>query len=130
MTLPPSERPPVLGPLKLLLKSTRFLTAVVALLVGMLVTQIPSLAPYSDELLVLIGALAFVVIGGYSYDDASRMAHELGAQPLKPINEQLRDVSDAAIDAVIPPGGSAEVRINTSTESPRLYPPGSDTASS
>ncbi len=63
---PPSNR------LLQALTSRRVIVAEAALIVGLLILLVPSLAPLRGEILTLIVTLALAVVGSYSLEDAAR----------------------------------------------------------
>lgn len=69
---------PVLGPLLGLLKSRKFLTALVTLIVDIIIVYTPSLESVRVELIVVLTALASVLIGGIAYEDAAKHAAPKG----------------------------------------------------
>lgn len=94
-----STRRAIIDPLVLLLKSRRVLVAIVSLLVGLLISAVPALAPVYGELLVLLITLALALIGGYSIEDAAIAARQ---QPTDPdVREQLQTLLDAILDTTL-----------------------------
>ena len=64
-----------------LLKSRKVIVSLCALLLNLLVTAVPDLAPYRAELMTVITGLALGLIGGIAYEDAARAGHDAGSQP-------------------------------------------------
>lgn len=94
-----STRRAIIDPLVLLLKSRRVLVAIVSLLVGLLISAVPALAPVYGELLVLLITLALALIGGYSIEDAAVAARQ---QPTDPdVRDQLQTLLDAILDTTL-----------------------------
>ncbi|MEM6281180.1 MAG: hypothetical protein AAF787_03225 [Chloroflexota bacterium] len=92
-----SQRTPIIGPLLLVLKSRRVLVAMVSLIVGFVVSVVPSLEPVQTELVVLVVTLALALIGGYSMEDAARAARS--QPPLKP--DDVQAAIEQAVTAAI-----------------------------
>jgi hypothetical protein len=65
---------PVIEPFRRLLRSRRFTTAIVAVLVSIAVSLIPGLEEVNTELFVVISTVALTLIGGYSWQDATATA--------------------------------------------------------
>lgn len=85
----------LIDPLLLVLKSRRVLIAIASLLIGLLVMNVPQLEALHSELLVLVVSLALALIGGLSVEDAVIAAKQT------PVQEDVRQLVEAAIDAVI-----------------------------
>lgn len=92
-----STRRPIIDPLLLALKSRRVLVTICALLLALILTQIPALADYAGELLAVLVVMALAVIGGYSLEDAARAARETQPSDLAP-DDLLRRVIREIID--------------------------------
>lgn len=91
---------PVIDPLLALLRSRKFLTAAVALIVSILVAHAPELEAVRGELYTLLLVFALAVIGGTTIEDAAQKARET-PDPQKPPREAARDVADAALDKLL-----------------------------
>lgn len=90
-----SQRRPLLDPLLLALKSRRFVTAVAALVVTLLIGQIPQLETLRGELITVIVTLALGLIGGYSLEDAAAAVRK---QPPPPEwRDLLREVLETLL---------------------------------
>jgi hypothetical protein len=63
------ENAPVISPIILLLRSRKFLLAVVGIVLDVLVALDPNLAGQRDALLLAITTLIGVLIGGISFED-------------------------------------------------------------
>lgn len=87
--MPSSEHRSFRESLLTILRSRRVLIAAMTLLVSFLLMVVPVLEPVRGELLVLVITLALALIGGYSVEEAARMAHG-GAMEQSP--ESLRTV--------------------------------------
>lgn len=85
-----------MNPLLLAMKSRRVLVALSALLLGLVTLALPELAIVRAEMLVLIITLALALIGGYTIEDAARIARE--AQTPTVPREQLRELIEAVLD--------------------------------
>lgn len=91
-----TQRRPLLDPLLLTLKSRRFLTAVTALLVTLLIGQVPQLEPLRGELVTVVVTLALGLIGGYSLEDAAAAVRK---QPPPP--PELRDLLREIVESLL-----------------------------
>lgn len=100
--------------------SRRFITAVASLLIALLVTYLPDLGPYRDELYVLIAILAPTLIIGYSAEDVVK-AREFGKLHLN-VEDSLRQILESIIEERVislppqQPSASSEVTINLPKE--------------
>lgn len=65
------ENTPIISPLLLLLKSRKFLLAVIGIFLDTVIALHPDLAPMREELLIGVTTLIGVLIGGISYEDGS-----------------------------------------------------------
>lgn len=63
---------PLLKPLLALLKSRKFMVAVVTLGVNMLIAQEPRLEPVRTELMTILTLVGTVLIGAIAHEDASK----------------------------------------------------------
>jgi hypothetical protein len=63
-------RIPILFPLLNLLRSRKFIVAVSSLVASVVVSLIPTIAPYTDLVVTAIIVVASVLIGGISFEDA------------------------------------------------------------
>jgi hypothetical protein len=70
------------------LQSRRVLTALAAMLVGVITLLVPQLQAVQDELLILIVTVSLALIGGFSMDEAARIGKERANQD----DEQLREL--------------------------------------
>lgn len=96
-------RSPILGPLLILLKSTRFLTAIIAIILGIVVALVPELQAYEDELFLIIGGVAVALIGGHSYTEGHRLASERSSGLLElDLNKRIQEAVDAAFNNLTP----------------------------
>lgn len=64
-----NERTPLLDPIIMLLRSRRFVTAVVTVFVSWLVSTAPGLEGSKDTLITAVVTIGGVVIGGFSLED-------------------------------------------------------------
>ncbi len=67
---------PIVEPFRRLLRSRRFVTAVVAVGVVGVTSLIPGLLLVGTELYVVVSTVAVALIGGYSWEDSARTARE------------------------------------------------------
>lgn len=65
---------PVLGPLLALLRSRKFLVAVLTLIINVVIAYVPALEAVQTELLSVFTAMAAILIGGIAYEDAAAKA--------------------------------------------------------
>lgn len=65
---------PIIGPLLALLKSRKFLTAVLGLLVDVIIALLPDLEPVRLELLAVVTAVSSILIGAIAYEDAHKVS--------------------------------------------------------
>lgn len=116
MMIDKTERRPLIDPLLLAMKSRRVLIAIAALLVSLLVLAIPELGAARAELLTLVITLALALIGGYSVEDAARIARDRSAGPpdgaITVTPEELRTLIKEAIAGLIDEIGAAHERQN------------------
>lgn len=107
----PQDRRALLDPLLLALRSRRVIIALCALAVGLLVLAVPPLEALRGELLTLLTALALALIGGFSLEDAARVART-PAPPTLPTPDDLRplvrDLLDSVLDELIERRGLPE----------------------
>ena len=61
--------PPIFGPLIQLLRSRKFIVAIVAVLIDVVIVFVPSLEVVRTELLAVVTALASMLIGSIAYED-------------------------------------------------------------
>lgn len=93
------QRTPIIDPLLLALKSRRVIVAIVSIIVGILIVQIPDLGFFRDEITFLITAIALGVIGGISWEDAAKAGRE--TVPAENLEEAIREMVDAIIDETL-----------------------------
>lgn len=65
---------PLLGPLLNLLRSRKFLVAVLTLVADMLVAQFPALEPVRVEIITVLTAIGSVLIGAIAFEDGKAKA--------------------------------------------------------
>lgn len=65
------DNTPIVSPLLLLLRSRKFLLAVIGIVLDTIVAVHPDLAPQREELLLGITTIVGVLIGGIAYEDGS-----------------------------------------------------------
>jgi hypothetical protein len=79
------------------LKSRKFRVAVIAVLVNLLVTAIPELAPHRDVLILAVTALASVLVYAIAHEDAAALqsageaASLSNEQAMEDIRETIRE---------------------------------------
>lgn len=97
-----AARIPFVDPLLLILKSRRFMTASVGLLVYILIQLVPALAPIAPEIGTVAAALFALVVGGYSIEDALTAWGNVQANNLKQeLPELFGDLARDAIGSAI-----------------------------
>jgi hypothetical protein len=89
---------PVLDPILLALRSRKVIIAIVSVLVALLVSYVPELAPVQDTLIVLIGTVALALIGGIAWEDAASAGRERAAKPLDSVEEEVKRAVRAVLD--------------------------------
>jgi len=67
----PLDITPVIGPLLGLLRSRKFLVALMTLVVDVLIAYVPALEPARAELLVICTTLGGLLVGAIAYEDAA-----------------------------------------------------------
>lgn len=67
---------PIVEPFRRLLRSRRFVTAIVAVGVVGVTSLVPGFDEVQSELYVVISTVAVALIGGYSWEDSARTARE------------------------------------------------------
>jgi len=95
---------PVIEPFRRLLRSRRFTTAIVAVLVAALVSMFPGLEEINTELFVIIATSAVALIGGYSWEDsatAARVNSETADLNLRNTITEAVTIAVSEIDFVI-----------------------------
>jgi hypothetical protein len=80
------------------LKSRQVLMTLSALLVALLVLAVPELAAVRGELLMLVITLALVLLGGYRFKDAARLAREDESAPVEEIRDLVKEVLTELVD--------------------------------
>lgn len=87
----------VLGPLLALLRSRKFVAALVGIFVMWLTTQVPSLAPYQAELILAISVIVSVIVGGIAHEDAAASK----AAAIEAAARTNQENTQAAIEAAV-----------------------------
>lgn len=82
------------------LRSRRVNVALTTFAVALLMLAVPDLNPVQGELLVLLLTLALALIGGYSVEEAARIARQ---QPPADdgLRQIIREVVEAALDELL-----------------------------
>lgn len=88
---------PIIEPFRRLLRSRRFTTSIVAVIVAVVVSLVPGLAEVNTELFVLIATLALALVTGYSWEDATAAAQQNTALADTSLREAVRDAVSVAI---------------------------------
>lgn len=91
---PVASRQIVVSPISLLLKSTRFITLLVSVIVSAIILAIPALTPYRDILLLVLNSLAAILILGYSVSDAEHFGRDASQQPDQGIPSDIKELLD------------------------------------
>lgn len=92
---------PIVTPILLLLKSRKVIVSLCALAITLLVYAVPDLAPFREELTVVVTGLALALIGGISYEDAHKAGQ--AAVETEPANLEaaIKDAALALIEAAV-----------------------------
>lgn len=78
--------------IKALLRSRSFLTAILAVVATVIVTLVPTFAPYVGTFQTVILALSGLVIGGWKLEDFAEKLHTTGA------DAKLQEFFDMVLD--------------------------------
>lgn len=92
---------PILTPVLALLKSRKFIVAVVALVINLLIAAAPGLEAFRTELVTVVTGLALALIGGIAYEDGAAIGREVAAEPVKSNDELIKELFGDFVDAVI-----------------------------
>ena|SRR5690349_12393569 len=95
------EPTPVISPLLALLRSRKFIAAVLALLSSAFFYAFPQFEAFREPAVVLIGMFAFVLIGGIAYEDGKREATEISIEPVETPEKDLRDLIEVVLDELL-----------------------------
>ncbi|HVU12175.1 MAG TPA: hypothetical protein VHD90_12900 [Phototrophicaceae bacterium] len=71
-----------------------------ALLLNILVTLVPDLAPFRTELMTVITGLALGLIGGIAYEDAAKAGRTAAQQPTPSDIDLLKQLLGDLIDTI------------------------------
>jgi len=104
----------ILAPLQALLKSRKFMVALLTLLFNVLILAIPTLAIYRAELILPALALGMTMIYGISKEDAAKLSGSIINPSPVALEEQLKNVLSIAIDEILKSGGSIRETSTTS----------------
>lgn len=99
-----STRRILIDPLLLLLKSRRVLIALTTLVLSLLLTALPELAPLRTELLTILLTLSLTLIGGLTVEDALRIARQ--PIPAAPLEDTLKQTLTTLIEELLTRGHS------------------------
>lgn len=100
---------PVLSPIMALLRSRKVIFSAVVFIVGILVSQFPTITPFRDTLISLLAVILLIVVGGISVEDAAKYLGQRGNplassdNPVLTTEEQLRDLMNVVIDERVSP---------------------------
>ena len=72
--------------------SRRVITALAAVLVGVITLLVPQVQPIRDELLILIVTVSLALIGGFSLDEAARIGKERAGQDEEQLRELIKEL--------------------------------------
>ena len=92
MTHSKSSRPTVKERLVRVFLSRRVITALAAVLVGVITLLVPQVQPIRDELLILIVTVSLALIGGFSLDEAARIGKERAGQDEEQLRELIKEL--------------------------------------
>jgi hypothetical protein len=96
----------ILSPLAALLRSRKFMVAIVSLLVALLVTAVPQFASVQTELITLITVVALAVIGGTAWEDSAALKAVAQENAGKSADELAKEVAVILIDELARQGKS------------------------
>ncbi len=91
---------PLVEPFSRLLRSRRFTTAVIAVVVSAVVSLFPGLEEIRTELFIAVNTGALALITGYSWEDASTASRQDSDLAESNLREAIRDAVFTAIDDV------------------------------
>ena len=91
---------PLVEPFSRLLRSRRFTTAVIAIVVSAVVSLFPGLEEIRTELFIAVNTGALALITGYSWEDASTAARQNSDLAGSDLREAIRDAVFIAIDDI------------------------------
>jgi len=63
---------PIIGPLLALLRSRKFMTALMTLVIDAIIAYVPTLEPVRAELLAVFTLIGSVLIGAIAYEDGKK----------------------------------------------------------
>lgn len=92
---------PILTPILSLLKSRKFIVAVVALIINLLIAAAPGLEAFRTELVTVVTGLALALIGGIAYEDGAAIGREEAALPPKTNEDLIKELFGDFVDSVI-----------------------------
>ncbi len=69
----PFDPTPILGPILGLLRSRKFMVALMTLIVDVLITYAPALEPVRVELLAVFTLIGSLLVGAIAYEDAHKV---------------------------------------------------------
>lgn len=92
---------PVISPLLALLRSRKFIAAVLTLLSSAFFYAFPQFEAFRAPAVVLIGMLAFVLIGSIAYEDGKKEATEISVEPVESPEKDLRDLIEVVLDELL-----------------------------
>lgn len=92
---------PIVSPIVSLLRSRKFITAAVSLGLALFFYAFPQFESFREPATFLIGALALAIIGGIAYEDAAKAAKEESQEPVKPLEDQIRDITTVVLDELL-----------------------------
>jgi len=68
---PPVDIKPIIGPVLNLMKSRKFIVAVMTLIVDVVIAYVPTLEPVRTELLSVFTAIGVALVASIAYEDAA-----------------------------------------------------------
>lgn len=92
---------PILSPVLALLKSRKFIVAVVALVINLLIAAAPGLEAFRTELVTVVTGLALALIGGIAYEDGAAIGRDVAALPPKSNDDLIKELFGDFVDTVI-----------------------------
>jgi len=71
MEQPTTDIAPIIGPVLSLMRSRKFIVAVITLIVDVVVAYVPTLEPVRTELLSVFTAIGVALVASIAYEDAA-----------------------------------------------------------
>lgn len=106
---------PILKPIIALLKSRKFMTAVLMILTSVIIARVPELAVMREEITVVIITAGLAVIGGTAWEDSAAAGRSEAANPRT--TEQLtQEAIQEALRVLFQQGGEFKAEQKVTVE--------------